>query len=169
MGFNELSVQKKQFYILWKAEGFDPVKRDECLAKAGYSQMVIRNRGGQIEKSINGIMLKSLMRKGVTPDYMAGKLKENMNSMHPRFRDSPDNIARNQALKMGLELYDAFPNPKIEIEKRELIVSIAVETLKDAEKLTGEKIIDVIPEEAFIESEEEEVGEPRDNEPVDSL
>lgn len=165
-GYDTLRPLQRYFYRIWAKTGFDPVRRNECLREAGYAEPQIRARGAAIAKSINFLIVKEMNRQGIGAPFLVKKHKENLDAMHPAHPAMPDTAQRNVALKMAYEIMGAFPNPKIEIEKKELIVHLSMETLKDVEALTGQEIIGELPESAFVETDVDDVIEiePEENE-----
>jgi hypothetical protein len=161
--FETLPVQRRYFYRLWAQKGFDPKQRDDCLALAGYKESVIRSHGSKIAKSVNFLIQKEMLRQGLTPTRLVAVHAKNLKAMSPAHPLMPDVAQRNAALRMAYELYDAFPSKKFEIDKREMIVNISVDTLRDVEEATGQDIVSEIPEESFIDVEAEEVSD----EPID--
>ena len=154
--FDSLPERRRVFYLRWARKQFDPSKRNECLAKAGYKQSVIKNQGSKIAKSVNFLIQKEMARQGIGPELLVGVHKENLKAMHPAHPESPDTAQRNVALKMAYELFDAFPSKKFEIDKRELVVNISMDTIQDIEEATGQKVMDQIPEGSIIDVETEE-------------
>lgn len=155
-GLHTISPMQRYFYRLWAKTGFDPVRRNDSLRAAGYAEPQIKARGAEIAKSVNFLIVKEMARSMPVP-YLVGKNKELLECMSPAHPLMPDNAQRNAALKTAYELMGAFPNPKLEIEKRELVVHLSMGTLKDAEIITGEDIVGLLPEDAFIETDLDDV------------
>jgi SAM-dependent MidA family methyltransferase len=157
--FDTLPAQRRYFYRLWAQAGFDPKKRNDCLSEAGYKDSVVKNYGAKIAKSVNFLIQREMMRQGITPRLLVEHHKQNLSAMHPLHAKMPDTAQRNVALKMAYELFDAFPAKKLEIEKRELVVNISLDTLRDVEEATGEKIVERISQGSVIDVDPEEIGD----------
>jgi len=106
----------------------------------------------------NDLIKEEMVMQDYTPKKLVEELKRlSFGSMNP-FRDKmPDNKERRESVKMGFQLFDAFPAKKIDIHKTEAHFDISVEKVKELdEELGRETIIDVVP----VEEDKEEEVEP---------
>lgn len=146
--------QGKFFKNLAKA-GFDLKKRADCAKKAKYpfphqaAYKILRS------PRVNELMQEEMIRQGYTPTEVIAELKRlSFDSMNPFRSKMPDNAERRKSIKMGLELFDAFPAQKIDIRKTEAHFDLSIEDVKKLdEELGRETVIDIEP----IEEEGEEV------------
>jgi len=150
----EFTKKQGAFYKNLAKTGFDLSKRADCAKKAKYvypdqaAYKILRS------PRVNELIKKEMIDQGYTPAEVIAELKRlSFESMNP-FKDKmPDNAERRKSIKMGLDLFDAFPAKKIDIHKTEARFDISVETVKKLdEELGRETVIDVDPED-----EEEEV------------
>ncbi len=149
------SLERRDFYDLWKKTGFDPALRNECLEKAGFAKSTIRTMGKKIAEPVQKIVCREMDRQGMTLTKVVNAHKKLLTAESAAHPGEPDNPTRFRAVDMAYRLRDAFPSHKVDINQRNLSVAISVDTLRAAEEATGEKIIDLIPEDV-IEVEPEE-------------
>lgn len=151
----ELTKRQGVFYELWAKTGFDPKKRTECAERAEYPFPAQSAYKIAHSSRVNELMKNEMIRQGYTPERVIEELERlSFRSMNPFQHKMPDNAERRKSIKMGLDLFDAFPAKKIDIHKTETHFDISVETVKKLdEELGRETVIDVEP----IEEEEEEV------------
>jgi hypothetical protein len=152
-----ISFEQREFLRLWQAEGFDRDKRDECLLLAGYADSTIKHRGKKIAMSANELVCRTMDRKGLTVEKIVEKHAEQLEAVDAKNPEAADNNARLRAVDMAYKIRGVYPNPKIEIDKKEISVSITMETLRAAEAATGDSIIDLLPEDV-IEDEAQDAG-----------
>ncbi len=134
-------TEKQWLYLeALKECNFDRRKIKECKRKAGYSEktsIAIVERG-----------IKERVREGME---QAGMTIGNLTMEHAKqvFSDATPEGVRKQSLDMAYKLGDYFPATKIDLKSqtKSFNFTVPVESLRDAEKLTGEDIIDVEPTE----------------------
>ncbi len=97
----------------------------------------------------NPRMRKALKKANITMEKLASKLGELLDAQHPAYEGKPDNPTQMKALELGVRLYDAAPNPKLEIAQRteNITVHITADLVKAVQAATGIKVIDVEPDE----------------------
>ena len=151
----ELTKRQGVFYELWAKTGFDPKKRTDCARRAEYPWPAQAAHKIVHSQRVNDLMKNEMIRQGYTPEKVISELHRlSFECMNPHSNKMPDNKERRESVKMGLQLFDAFPAKKIDIHKTETHFDISVETVKKLdEELGRETVIDVVP----IEEEEEEV------------
>lgn len=140
LGVDGLSERKRKFLEIYKGFNFNPSKRTEALKASGYVASYASQQGAKIERSVKPFIVRAMKKAGIGPTRLAGKLNQLLDC-----EDSPGTQIR--ALDMGLRLLDAYPNPKItstKVEQRR--VRTDYDTLRLAEEVTGEHIIDPLPE-----------------------
>ena len=148
--------ERREFYRLWRDSGFDPKKRNECLAAAGYAPSTIAHRGKKIARSVQEIVVRKMEKKGLTLDKVVETHKAALDANDPKF-GTPDHKTRLKAADMYYNMIDAYPSQKVDVNTHgSMSVEISVETLRAAEAATGENIIDVIPEDAIEEGQEDD-------------
>lgn len=146
-------------YLRLRAEsGFDPAKTRACVKGAGYgkgttSEMI------ESRPRVRELLAYEMNRQGLTLEKIVGrhvKLLDCTHPANPKFPDFPkqeDNKIQMQAVAQGYKIQDAYAPTKLNIDKTERHYSVSVQAYQRAEEVTGEKIIDVLPEE-----EDEEKG-----------
>jgi len=139
-GVDGLTHLTRKFLENYKNVNFDPAKRRQALIQAGYSESTATQRGLAIERSVKPHILRAMRKAGIGPQRLTRKLSDLLDC------DGQPQVQL-RALDMGLRLYDAYPNPKITsqtVEQRH--VTADLDTLRVAEEVTGERIIDALPE-----------------------
>lgn len=140
---------------------FDPTREQkiEALQECGYESenpinydKAISRMRGQVRRLMgeNGLGLSQLMvtHKGL------------LNAKHPKYKDSPDNPIRLQALKLGYEMHDIMPSKKVDIKSRsEDFIGISIET-KNAAQQAAQEIQGEIIEAEEIDDNTDECLEP---------
>ena len=153
---------KERRYIRKRAESnFDESKKAKIQAArdAGFSDPYTAVDRIDNSPRVQSIVQREMENQGLTLGFTVKKHKELMDCtlpINPRYPDHPkqnDNFVQFQAMKESYKLQAAYPDPKLVIDKTERHFNVSIEAYRRAEEVTGEKIIDVIPEE-----EEEEVG-----------
>jgi hypothetical protein len=149
--------QKKRFYSLWKETGFAWDQRAACMVKAGYAETSAKTGAFRrdVSKSIQEHVISVMDRKGLTLSKVVETHRDQLGAMSAANPKMPDNGARIKAVDMAYKIIGAYPDPKIQIEKRSISVNIDMDTLMDAQEASGERIIDIVPEELLEEGQEE--------------
>jgi len=158
MAFHEkdLTVKQRRYIRLLAESNFDKSKKKECALQAGYSPNNIGNTVSNLNKnrSVNELIKLKMEEKGLTLDYLVDKQKEILESEHPKYEGKPDTTNRRLALDMAYNIIEAYGSQKIDINKSERKeVIFGIEDYRLAEEITGEKIIDVEPEQEEIKVE----------------
>jgi hypothetical protein len=119
--------------------GFDPDKLRECMDEAGYSPNVRPNQ-------ILGPMYERIQRRmdylGISTDALLLKHVEKLNCKHPAHPGQDDNSNQLRALDMFYKILQAYAPTKLEVDKTEKHVDVSIEAVIQAEKISGEKILD---------------------------
>ena len=151
----ELTKRQGAFYELWATTGFDPKKKNECARRAEYPWPAQAAHKIVHSQRVNDLFKGEMIRQGYTPEKVVEELDRlSFKAMNPFQNKMPDNKERRESIKMGLQLFDAFPAKKLDIHKTETHFDISVETVKELDKELGRvTVIDVEP----VEDEEEEV------------
>jgi len=153
---------KERKYIRKRAEsGFDPSKKVKIqdARNAGFSNPYQAVQRIEDSPRVQSIVQREMNSQGLTLSYTVKKHKEAMECTlptNPRYPDHPeqsDNFVRFQATKESYKLHEAYADPKLIIDKTERHFNVSIEAYRRAEEVTGEKIIDVIPEEEAGEDE----------------
>lgn len=146
------TAQQELYWYHWKRTGFDPDRRRECADVAGYSN---NTAIAQIEKTplIRRRVEKAMERSNLTPVRVCEKLSDLLDCTDRD--DNPDNGNQLKAVEIVNKLGNYYPTPKLEIDKREQSVKLDITTIRLAEELSGEKILDAeVVEQAEIEEPE---------------
>src|SRR3990167_795475 len=140
--------QKRMFFELWKETGFDFSKQNECMKQAGYADSTIKSKRSResIVKPIRDIVLDTMERKGLTVSKVVETHREQLDAMSAAKPRQADNGARIKAVDMAYKIMGAYPDPKIQVETRSISVNIDMETMMAAQEVSGENVIDLIPE-----------------------
>ena len=147
---------KERRYVRKSAEKGFPESRKQKLEiarESGFkapSQAVTR-----IENSprVQSVVQREMDNQGLTLEFAVKKHKQLMDCTlpaNPRYPDHPpqnDNFVQFQAMKEAYKLKAVYPDPKLVIDKTERHYNVSIEAYRRAEEVTGEKIIDVVPEE----------------------
>lgn len=135
-----LTRKQQDYYVYWSKTGFDPNRRKECMVAAGYSE---KTPPSLVENStrLRHIIERSMARNGLTPDRVCEKLAEKLECTDPQY-EKPDNKNQLRALDLTCKLGDFYPSQKFEVRKREEFVRLDMVTVRLAEELSGEKILD---------------------------
>lgn len=151
------TFERREFYRLWREAGFDPKKRKDCLLAAGYSPSTVSQKGKEIARNIQDVVVRKMEKKGLTLDKVVETHLEALDANDPKYNE-PDHKTRLKAVDMYYNMRGAYPAQKVDINSRkEVSVEISVETLQAAEIATGEGIIDVIPEDVIEHQEEDDL------------
>ncbi len=157
MVVKEGALTKRQgvFYELWAKTGFDPKKKTECARRAEYPWPAQAAHKIVHSQRVNDLFKNEMIRQGYTPEKVITELKRlSFDCMNPHSDKMPDNKERRESVKMGLQLFDAFPAKKIDIRKTEAHIELSLEEVRKLDEELGRKtIIDVDP----TEEEEEDV------------
>lgn len=150
----ELTKRQGVFYELWAKTGFDPKKKTDCAKRADYpfpaqsAYKILRS------PRVNELMQKEMIDQGYTPQEAIAELKRlSFQSMNPFRPKMPDNAERRKSIKMGLDMFDAFPAQKIDIRKTEAHFELSIEDVKKLDEELGRETVI----EAEVVEEEEEV------------
>ena len=148
----EFTKRQGAFFKNWARTGFDMKKKTDCARRAKYpfpaqSAYKILN-----SPRVNEAMQKVMIEEGYTPQEAIKELKRlSFDSMNPFRPKQPDNTERRKSIKMGLELFDAFPAQKVDIRKTEAYFELTVEDVKKLDNDLGRKT----PIDAEVVEEEE--------------
>jgi len=154
---------KERRYIRKRAEsGFDESKKAKIQAArdAGFSNPYTAVDRIDNSPRVQSIVQREMDSQGLTLAFTVKKHKQLMDCTlptNPRYPDHPpqnDNFVQFQAMKESYKLKAVYPDPKLVIDKTERHYNVSIEAYRRAEEVTGEKIIDIIPE----EEGDEEVG-----------
>jgi hypothetical protein len=146
-GMVDLTAKQFTFINEWRDRGFDPGKRKEAALASGYSEGMSNNKTALIAP-IRGILLRAMRQQGLTPERYSGKLAELLEAK--KESGSPDNNVQLSALKLALDIEDAMPIKKVEVDQRFEQVNYSVGMLKVLEERTGERLI---PQGRIVEGE----------------
>lgn len=143
-----ITKKQRDFYVAWKATMFDPAMAKDCLRSAGYSESVIGGGGHSVKQSIGGLIKGELEKAGLTGKAMAKEhARLAFKSESPSNPGMPDNPIRLRALQEAHKLKDDYPVTKIAIDQHhDGEVTLSLDTMRRAERNSGERIIDVTPE-----------------------
>ena len=89
--------------------------------------------------------IEEMQRQGLTIEAIVGEIKRGMTeAVLPKHPDCPDNCNRRAYADMAIRLYGGYAPTKIEVQKKsqEDYVMVDIETIRIAERLAGEKILD---------------------------
>lgn len=117
-----------KFLELWQQNNLSKESVRECAIKAGYRENFYPKDARKIVRSIgNNIkMQKALKKHGINFNTLAAKVSELLEAQHPQFEGKPDNFVRHKTLETALDLYDAKPPKKIDIDqttRTEIVIS----------------------------------------------
>ncbi len=118
-----------------KKFNFDPTKVKEAKKLAGYSD---KTPVWAVEKGIKGQLREAMERSGMTISNLTMEHSKQVFS-----DDTPEGV-RKSSIEMAYRLHDAFPATKLNVNSRSENINfeVPIESLQQAEKLTGEKIIE---------------------------
>lgn len=130
------------------------------MALAGYSPKVAPS---SVEKSkaLRDMIEHALARYHLTPDRICRKLSEKLDCVNPT-TGLPDNGAQLRAVELTCKLGDYFPSQKIDISKRDEAIMVDIQTVRLAEQISGEKIIDA----EIVGKEKDETTSARSADPL---
>jgi hypothetical protein len=123
---NKASPKTKRFWEEWEAKGFDPEKRRDAGVAAGYPPG--KYLAANVQTAINTIsnnpnMQAALRKKGVNVDFIADRLKKNIEAKKPYYDKEKektvmfdDTLNQNKALEMAINAIDGFPAKKQEVD-----------------------------------------------------
>jgi hypothetical protein len=89
--------------------------------------------------------IEEMQRQGLTIEAIVGEIKRGMTeAVNPKYPDCPDNCNRRAYADMAIRLYGGYAPAKVDIQKnsQERSVTVSIETIRLAEELSGEKILD---------------------------
>lgn len=135
-----LITRRQQDYLrYWSETGFDPSKRKACMKAAGYAPSISPT---MVEKSevVRYKIRKAMEANNLTPMRVAQKLDEKLECVDPN--GNPDNKNQLKAIDLTCKLGDYYPSQKVDISKREESFRIDIKTIRLAEEVSGEKILD---------------------------
>jgi hypothetical protein len=142
-----LSSKQIKFVRNVVATNFDPDKIEAAVVLAGYNPETAKATGSRLlsHAVVRANLLASMEKSGITIETLTDTHAEALEAvkMEGKF-EVPDHNVRLKAVRMGLELLDAFPSKKVEVAGRmEHEYRLNVKALRKAEEITGEEIIDV--------------------------
>jgi hypothetical protein len=149
---NKLTYKERKYLRLLAESGFDPKKKMACVKGAGYGKGTTAT---MIEERprVRDLLAYEMNRQKLTLEKIVErhvKLLDCTHPVNPKFPKHPkqdDNKIQMQAVVHGYKIHDAYAPTKLSIDKTERHYSVSIEAYRRAEVITGEKIIDVIPEE----------------------
>lgn len=155
---NKLTLMERRYLRLTAESGFDPKKKTACVRGSGYGK---GTTAAMIESRprVRALLEYEANRQGLTLEKIVGRHVELIDctlpvqGRYPNHPKQPDNKIRMQAVDRAYKILDADAPTKLNIDKTERHYVIPIEAWRRAEEATGEKIIDVIPE-------DEETDEP---------
>lgn len=151
----ELTKRQGVFYELWAKTGFDLKKKTECARRAEYPFPAQAAYKIVHSSRVNDLIKEEMIRQGYTPEKIIEELDRlSFKSVNPFRPNMPDNKERRESIKMGLQLFDAFPAKKIDISKTETHFDL---TLEEVKKLDEELGRETIFEAEVVKEEEDEV------------
>jgi hypothetical protein len=89
--------------------------------------------------------IEEMQRQGLTIEAIVGEIKRGMTEpVHPNHPDFPDNFNRRAYADMAIRLYGGYAPTKVNVKKdsREEYFRVDIETIRLAEEVSGEKILD---------------------------
>lgn len=118
-----------------KKFNWDPTKVKEAKKLAGYSD---RTPVSIVEKGIRGQVREGMENAGMTISNLTMQHSKQVFS-----DDTPEGI-RKSSIEMAYKLGDYFPATKLDVNSKSQSFNfeVPIESLQQAEKLTGEKIIE---------------------------
>lgn len=123
-------------------EGFNLDKKVECAKKAGFVYPHQSAKATLESPRINEIVQAEMVEQKLTPKKLVEELKrlatESMNPFRPKM---PDNRERRESVKMGFQLYDAFPAKKVDVRKTEARFTLDSEDIRKLDEETGRKTV----------------------------
>ncbi len=143
-------------YKFWKyllENGLDESKLGQCVEAAGFKNKHPRSYAKKLLDNpvVNALFNEEMERKGLTVPALVSKMVELLGATkesHFEGKDPvPDGRLQKDTLRLAMEVRNVFLNPKLTIEKKEEhLYQFDFDTLRRAEIVTGEQIIEVIPE-----------------------
>jgi hypothetical protein len=88
--------------------------------------------------------IEEMQRQGLTIEAIVGEIKRGMTEpVLPNHPDFPDNFNRRAYADMAIRLYGGYAPTKVDVKKdsREEYFRVDIETIRVAEEVTGEKIL----------------------------
>jgi hypothetical protein len=92
--------------------------------------------------------MEEMQRQGLTIEAIVGEIKRGMTeAVLPKHPDFPDNCNRRAYADIAIRLYGGYAPAKIEVQKKsqEEYFMVDIETIRIAEEISGEKILDEDP------------------------
>lgn len=149
----KVTPRTAKFWKYLLENGLDESKLDQCVKAAGFKNKHPRAYARKLLDNpvVNALFQDEMERQGLTVPALVSKMAELLEAKkESRFLGKasvPDGRLQKDALRLALELRDAFLNPKLTIEKKEEhLYQFDFDTLRRAEIISGEQIIEVIPE-----------------------
>lgn len=143
-------------YKFWKyllENGLDESKLGQCVETAGFKNKHPRSYAKKLLDNpvVNALFNEEMERKGLTVPALVSKMVELLDAKKESHFEGqkpvPDGRLQKDTLRLAMEVRNVFLNPKLTIEKtEEHFYQFDFDTLHRAEQITGEQIIEVIPE-----------------------
>jgi hypothetical protein len=143
----EATRRQLDFFLYWRRYNFAKDKKRDAMRMAGYSDFT---KAKEVVEPMMKQIRKEMKRQGITVPYLVSKHKELLECTDAMNEDHPDNKIQLKALQEAYKINEVYPMQKIQVDKTERSVHVDIETIRIAEELSGEKIIDVEPLEEEI-------------------
>ena len=133
----EWTTRQRKFYELWKAAGFMPDKKRECMTAAGFRP---KTNMTKVMENMQSRIRAAMVRQGANPEALARVHVRQLNARNAAHPEMDDNTAQLRALDMAYELFGAYPAKKLDINEHRESVAIEMKTVRMIHKVTGEDI-----------------------------
>lgn len=128
------------------ATNFDPDKIETAVVLAGYGAATAKATGSRLMSHdiVRRNLLDAMERSGITIETLTETHAEALEATTIRDKQTvPDYNVRLRAVHLGLELMDAFPSKKVEVQGHlEHDHRLNAKALAKAEAVTGEEVVD---------------------------
>jgi hypothetical protein len=146
--FGRITEKQARFLNAFAATGFDPNQKRACASLAGY-------KGQKPEimplhsETVRKLLQRELEAAELTIGFVVKKHKEAFEATKesPKGNTVADNRVRLRAVELGYEVWDAMPSKRVAVDSRSVQFNFDMETLKRAEEVTGEVVVDSEAEE----------------------
>jgi hypothetical protein len=149
----KVTPRTAKFWKYLLENGLDESKLGQCVEAAGFNNKNPRSYAKKLLDNpvVNALFNEEMEHQHLTVPALVSKMVELLQAKkESKFEDAepvPDGRLQKDVLRMALELRNAFLDPKLVIEKKEEhFYQFDFDTLRRAEIVTGEQIIEVIPE-----------------------
>lgn len=154
-----LTELQQKFFEAWGKEGFAIEKRFKAALEAGYPPQNLPAHAHNAITAIgnNAKMCKAMEDEGITFEFLAKRLKINLEAQQPLVKKDgtviwyDDGFVQNKALDLNMKILDALAPKKLDVDWKQysrVDINISEDSRKRAKKASEElEVIDVIPEE----------------------